>query len=189
VSRAKEVLAFGVSTALLASCGAKVEPKPVQNCNPIRAMNTIARDIEAGAGFKTLVLSPRKPDSMILVEDDRVMPIVNPLVMKCGEKIVAFVGRLHNQNQPETLELIEPQNAIFTVYTNKHRGPSSTHPQDLGVISSRHVSVAPTSRTENAGFNSGGVDYGIVVADALSAFEMTTLKDDAKPQSPIALIW
>jgi hypothetical protein len=177
-----------VSTALLAGAGAKIEARSVQKCNSQETMNTIARNIETEAGFKTLVLSPRQSDSLITVEDVLDMPIVNPLVLRCGKKIVGFVGRLHNPNHPEILELIEPDGAMFTVYTNKHHGHSSPHPLELGVISMRHVHAASSSSPENVGFNSDNsseVGFGIVVADALDTFAMFTLNDRADLPPPM----
>ena len=131
------------------------------DCDPQARQQFIDNQLQPDTNFNNLVLEPPHPDTMTVSVVEAHRPrnaIANPLVIKCGKRIVAYLGR----DSYDSTKLLPAANAQVSEYTGQNKITPIKNPQRAGLVVRRtlHAQFDPVYGT--LGFSDGDMTFGLM---------------------------
>jgi len=155
--KVEQVFAVGLSsTAFIAGCGG--HNRPASNCaSPQAQIKTIRGNIKDGGRFDTSALTTANvSDGYVEVGTEEEPAIYNPLVLKCGEAVLGYVGRLGGTE----LEFIPASKAELVLYDR--RKEAAKHELLETTITVHTVEPTPDAGDHSSGFTDGQNSFGMI---------------------------
>ena len=148
----------GATGVLLLTAAAQ----PVRaDCDPQARQQFIDSQLRPDTDFNNLVLEPPHPDTMTVSVTEAHQPaetgISNPLVIKCGKRIVAYLGR----DNYDSTRLLPAANAQVSEYTAGNKVTPIKNPQRAGLVVRRTLHAQFDSVYGTLGFSDGKMTFGL----------------------------